>query len=353
MKGINMSKNIPSNNKKNLFELLQEIFNKNNHQKLGRSGNVSHKTRDDRAHSIKLGFEELLELGFKIENPYNLSEKHIVALAQYWEHKQLAASTIQTRLSAFRNFAIWIGKKGMIKDSVVYVKDKKSVTRSLAAQSDKSWTGNQIDVDKAIANINAFDPFVGIQLKMIRVFGLRRKEAIMLQPVICDAGHVLEIRKGAKGGRSRFVLIDTELKRVVVEEAKQFVLSGGSKVNGHLGNPDLTLVQNLEHYSYVLGKFGFSKKQLGVTGHGLRAEFAIVRLVENEIEPSVRGGTGQHEDKVKTKIVYFKLVEELGHSDYRKVAAYAGKIIRIRKKKKDDPENDDPDKEDPEPELVS
>ena len=43
----------------------------------------------------------------------------------------------------------------------------------------------------------------------------------------------LELKRGTKGGRARWVPIDTPEKRAALEEAKQFVRSE----TGHLGDP--------------------------------------------------------------------------------------------------------------------
>jgi integrase len=318
--------------------LLQRILDQYNHYykdngKARRT--VSHKTRDDRAMGLFLCFRTLREkLGYSIDNPANLKPKHVEALVRHWEARGLSAATIQTRLSFLRAFADWIGKPGMITASVNYVANPDSVKRTYAADRDKGWEANGIDMRSKILEIAISEPYVGMQLKVASTFGLRRKEAVMFDADQADHGTYLLVSQGTKGGLKRSVEIDTPEKRAVIEEAKAFAMSHGGSKSSRLGDPAKTLKQNLAKYSNVMSKHGITLRQAGTTAHGLRHQFACDRLAEQGVIAPVRGGQPDqmsHEDRT---VAYKKVSEELGHSRESVIAAYAGRFIRNRRASK-------------------
>lgn len=310
---------------------LQKLIDQHNHYKAGGKRIASNKTKDDRAKALFLCFRTLREkLGYSIDNPSNLKPKHVEALVRYWESDGLSASTIQTRMSFLRAFAEWIGKPGMIGASEKYVINPASAKRTYAADRDKGWDANGIDVDATIRAIAAEHPYVGMQLKVARAFGLRKKEAIMLAPILADQGSDLVVDRGVKGGRPRTVMIDSVEKRAVVDEAKAFVKAYGSGVRGKLGDPAKNLKQNMTKYSNTLFRLGITMKQLGTTGHGLRHQFACDRLEDQGVVAPVRGGKLDQIDADERHIAYSRVSEELGHSRESVIAAYAGRFIRMK-----------------------
>ena len=310
---------------------LQAIIDANNKKRL--DGKVSsNRTQEERAEVIFRGFETLRELGYKLHNPSNFKPKHMQVLGYYWEEKGLSPATIQNAISIFRVFAEWIGKPGMIGPSENYVRNPDSVKRTYAAQEDKSWTARDVDPLAIIQQIAQEDPYVGIQLKVIHAFGLRRKEGVMFHPFLADKGDYLIVTEGTKGNRARHVLVDTPYKRQVLEEAKTFVRINSRKgIGGHIGDPKKTLEQNLDRYSNVMTRFGITKKFFGTTGHGLRAQFACDRLEDRGVTAPVRGGVkGQAPTEIEER-AYLETSEELGHSRKSVIAAYAGAVIVVDK----------------------
>ena len=325
---------------------LDAILREHNHlRKDGRQG-ASYRTREERALVLFRCFHELRnDCGLMIDNPRNFRPRHVEALARLWESKRQSAATIQGKMSILRTFAGWIGKPGMIGASADYVSDKAVVTRTYAANKDKSWSAAGLDVEAAIRQIACVDCYVAMQLEVIAAFGLRRKEGVMFDPFLADRGPVLLVERGTKGARPRFTLIDTDEKRALIEKAKKFVLQNrGSK--GHIGNPNKTLKQNLDRYSNVLKSVGITKANLGITGHGLRAEFVCDRLEERGITAPVRSGSGVQESKLSEsdqELALKKTSEEVGHSRTSVIAAYGGRFVRVaRPKESDTAESRDP-----------
>jgi len=319
--------------------LLQKLLDENNHyyKVNGRSRRtVSHSTRDKRAMVLFHCFQTMRdELGYRIENPSNLKPKHVEALVKYWEQDGLSSSTIQTRMSFLRAFSDWIGKPGMITASVNYVANPKSAKRNYAADRDKGWEANGIDIRSKILEIAVSDPYVGMQLKVASIFGLRRKEAVMFAPGKADDGAYLLVDQGTKGGLKRSVKIDTPEKRAVIDEAKAFVWAHGGGESGRMSRPGRTLKQNLAKFSNTMSKHGITLRQAGTTAHGLRHQFACDRLAEQGVVAPVRGGQPDQVNREDRAVAYRKVSEELGHSRESVIAAYAGRFIR-RKRATDD-----------------
>ncbi len=227
---------------------------------------VSNRTQDWRESALFLMFKELKALGYKLESPYGFREKHLRHLVSNWEQNGLSAATIQNRISVARTFSTWIGKPGMIRTSEHYVQNKASVTRSSIADTDKSWSAQGVNVWSVIGLAEEVDRYVGMQMHLMRVFGLRREEAVMFKPHRADHGSYIKVRDGTKGGRERNISITNEEQRKVLDAAKEQV----KKVDGHVGHPDRTLKQALRRFNYVMERVGATRRGLGITSHGLR-----------------------------------------------------------------------------------
>ena len=229
---------------------------------------VSHETVDVRKDHLLLALRELRGLGYKLESVYNLKQKHVEALAKAWEEGGLSASTIANRISSLRALSLWIGKPGMIQKAADYVEDPGRVQRMQATTKDKSWSAAGIDIDAMIGLVEQYDPRVGLMVRLMKAFGLRKKEAVMFRPWKADLGLAIRVRDGTKGGRERVVPIETDEQRDVLALAKD----RAPRANDHIGFPDLDLEQALRRVNYVFEKFGLTKRGLGVTAHGLRHE---------------------------------------------------------------------------------
>ncbi len=286
---------------------------------------VSYKTREDRKEFYFAFFRELRSNGdarMKVR-PRNLGNRQIAFMVRRWVARGLEPGTIQLYLSYLRTFATWIGRPGMVLQADKYIADPRRIERSYAAAADKSWSAHGVIPDAKIAEVSAFDRYVGCQLLMALRFNMRVKEAVMCMPHAAEVDGRLEIKRGTKGGRQRFVPIDTPGKRAALEAARRLVADR----NANLGRPGRTLEQNLERFRYVMRKFGIIKANLGVTAHGLRHEYANDRYQQFAGVPSpVRGGPPIERDADRT--ARLRLAEELGHSREAISSAYIGARLR-------------------------
>lgn len=324
-----------------VLDVLLECFN-GLHTSLDKT--VSHKTRQERADFLRRFFRDLkVRAGFKtLPDPRNLGDKHVRAMVRIWQQDRLAPATIQTYLSFLRGLAMWLGKPGFIRKPSDYGLSTEEYQRHGYAQRDKSWSGQGVDIDALVEQVCAYDRYVGASLRLIQAFGLRRKESVMIRPHRCvlpfeatglspaerRAERYLRIKEGSKGGRLRFVALDTA-QRIAALDYAQAVAAGE---DAHLGDPRHDLKRNLRRFDYVMEKFGITSGERGITAHGLRHE-ALIRCFSDETDgaaPPVRGGgpLPAQLDRAARQAV----AEMAGHHRIRASGAYLGQSGVMRDK---------------------
>jgi len=321
------------------LQALELLLRLNNARHTAREKSVSHKTRQERAQFLRRAFDDLhVACGFKtLPDPRNLAQRHVRALADHWRSTHLAPATVQTYFSFLRGLAMWIGKPGLIREPGYYGLAAEHVQRHGYAEFDHSWSAQAVDIDTTLERIGRFDPHVGAMLRLIRAFGLRRKEAVMLQPHRCvvpfeatglspehrAADTYLWIRAGAKGGRERFIAVSTRERMEALAQARYVA---GSP-DAHMGNPAHDLRANLRRFHYVLSKFGVTAKGLGVTAHGLRHEMLIGHYEAlTGVRAPIRGGERpppEIERRARAAVAALA-----GHARIRVADAYLGRLAR-------------------------
>lgn len=326
-----------------VLEILISLFNT---QHTATQKTVSFKTRQERADFLRRFFRDLEhKTEFKtLPDPRNLGDCHIRAMVGVWQREGLAPATIQTYLSFLRGLALWIGKPGFIRKPAFYGLTREEDERHETAEEDKSWSAHGIDIDALIADICRYDPYVGASMRLIRALGLRRKEALMFRPHSCvvpfeATGLPLDKRKadqyaailaGGKGGRPRYIPLDTSVRIEAVSQAQSLVADR----NAHMGRPGDSLKQSLKHFMYVMGKFGITKSVLGVTARGLRHEALIERFEEiTGQSPPVRDGERLPGDI--DKAARSEVAAMAGHVRRRASSAYLGAVLQKRRETKE------------------
>lgn len=297
---------------------LQSIISKHNSTRV--NGKVaSHKTQADRAAYLFKFFYDLREMGYAA-SPSNIKQKHIQAACEYYESKNLSAATLQTYLMHLRVYCRWIGKHGIVGKTAERFSSPEIGKRIYAAQTDKSWSGNGIEVLEKLQEIKSTQPILYMQLLMEAAFGLRCKETICLRPHIHFDESNLHVVDGAKNGKQRTIPIETEFQKRAMLEAKEFV---GRTTNRliHTGN---TLKQEISLYYRLMGKFGLTKNGLGVTGHGLRHEFAHAFMESYGLKPPVKGGESGQMNAEAEEQIRLEVSNRLGHNRVGITAAYYG-----------------------------
>jgi len=304
---------------------LRKIIDANNRNHSARDKIVSTETKKNRHDILYQAFTELRGLGYKLDNPANFREKHFEALLEYWLSKELSSATLQKRTSVLRVFCGWIGRSNMIKPLETYVEDTSKVRRIQVAQVDKSWSTNGVSYEDKLKEIEAYDIRAGAQLRMIKAFGLRRREAVCFRPIVAmrlgEESQSITVEFGTKGGRPRSIPIDNDEKREALANACKI-----SKVtNGHIGWENLSLEQAIKRFANIMQKFGVTKKEAGVTAHGLRHEYINDQYEVITGQPSpVRGGKKEDVDPELDMEARTRLTLDAGHSRLSITPSYFG-----------------------------
>lgn len=326
---------------------LAAIIDQHNEMHAFRHKPISHNTRAARRQALFRMFELLRYLGYKAA-PDHLGDRHVKALVRYWcaepvegcvpaRHQPCSAAYIQQQLSILRVYAGWIGKAGMVREAEVYADNPFMVTRQYVAQHDHSWAAKGIDPAELIKQVVRIDPYVGMQLRLMLAFGMRRKEAVMFAPQVAEVPvfalpvdhpsalcflSFLSIKRGTKGGRLRYTAVRSDEQLQVLDEVKELARTR----HGHIGNPELSLKQALDRFSNVVRSTGMTRKELGVTAHGLRHQFAndLYFDLAHVLSP-VRGGDPAFDPEVR-RDAYRQVAEQLGHHRPAVSGAYLGSV---------------------------
>lgn len=306
---------------------LAAILSEHNHRHGSKNKVVSNITKYQRSKRLFHCFHILWELGYKIEDPRNLAQKHIRALMDYWIENRFSPGTIQKQLSHLRVLCEWMGKHNMVKKASAYVDDPALVKRTYAAKTDCTWPSRGVDIERLFARVAEEDAYVVDQLRAELLFGLRPKEAMMLKPHQCDLGSVLCVTDGTKGGRPRTVKIRHPEQREALDAWKE-----RCGANESLSDQKLSLEQAINRYYRVMDACGITKKELGIWSYGLRKQYAntLYREMTGVASP-VQGGTLiDYETDHAARLL---VAEDLGHSREQITNAYLGAPRRTRPKR--------------------
>ena len=317
-RGSSVQRHLPEG----FYSELMDLLRAHGRKAIRQNKIVSHETMDLRKELLILSMRELRGLGYKLASPHNLQQRHVRALTESWEKRGLSASTIANRISVLRALSLWIGKPGMIQKSADYVSDPETVRRSQATTEDKSWSAAGLDINAMIGLVEQYDARVGLQARLMKAFGLRKKEAVMFRPLKADLGLAIRVRDGTKGGRERVVPIETQEQRDILALAKSRV----KHVNEHIGHPDLNLEQSIRRVNYVFEKFGLTRRGLGVTAHGLRHEHLndVYESIAGVPSPVRSGSVTAEIDKHLHDIARARVSQEAGHARLNISNAYIG-----------------------------
>ena len=285
----------------NFFYKANKLLNQHNPS--------SFATKSERFKTIKLVDKQLLELGFKGLELKSLKPKHVDSLLQKWQADELSPGTIKNRMTHIRWLAEKINKKGLVPPSNT---DLGVAKRVYVTNENKGRTVSQEQLNSIP------DQHLKMSLKLQVAFGLRREEAMKIQPEKADHGdHLVLDASWCKGGRDRVIPILTEAQRELLKEAKQLAC-GKSLIP-----VQRTYVQQMKRYENTCIKIGLDK------AHGLRHSYAHQRyLTLTGFDCPVISGVRVHElapnQKVADKLAREVITRELGHSRLQVTAVYLG-----------------------------
>lgn len=288
------------------------------------------RTAAARGESILGSMRQLYALGYKLDDPRNIGDRHIKALCTEWHKQGLKAKTIQVYLSNLRIFGGWVGKKGMVKSAVHYLPDvpKEELRVTTTAKVSKSWAEAGINVAEKIELATQLDWRFGLMVMAQLSYGLRRMEVLQMKPWKCDRGDKFAVYK-TKGGRPRDIYIDTDAQREVLDFIKSKLkknefLGWQERENGRAA----TLAYSERRYNHLMARLGITREHANVTGHGLRAQYAENAALVKSLIPPTLGGTAGQMPRDESEVVRLGLSESLGHSRISITNPYIGSFGR-------------------------
>lgn len=293
---------------------LQRILDQNiAYRAVRKKGVCSVHTQYDRGLIIRMAFAQLWHMGVRLPSPRNLGNRHIFMLMERWDQEGVTVKVLHTRISYLRTFARWIGKDGMVKDVRDYLPER-DLTRRAAAKVNRAWEANGVIPQEVISRARALDERLALMLSMQDAFALRMKESIEMRPAYClaESGKVLEIYEGTKGGRLRRVDIDSAYKREVFDCALRLAATGR---DGRIRWPNRTWKQARRYYYYLLAeKLGVNIKEMGVSSHGLRHQYAQDKYQDVSGQPPPISGVDPSQvDPEKHREASIQVARDLGH----------------------------------------
>lgn len=249
----------------------------------------------------------------------DIKPRHMPRMLELWEQVGVGA---RARINYFTNVR-WFWRVCGIEIPGIghYAKFDGEYTLNRNATTPKSWSANGVNFDEIYQKMLALDPIAANLLAAQEKFGLRLKESLRLRPNEADGRDRLNITEGTKTGRARqlkFEDFDDAGFREVLDDLK-----GKVDPDMHLAWSHRTLKQAKQHMYTLARKIGLTKKELGVTFHGLRHDFAIRHFesLTNTIAP-VRGGA-----PINYKLLSDarqKITEAMGHNRMKITGAYYG-----------------------------
>lgn len=274
-----------------------------------------------RARMITL-IDTLAKLNMSVHNLDEITARQMKHVFEEFEAQGLSAGWIANMNTTFRRFGIWIGKDNLCPAVSNLLTDPETYKRKQSATKPRDWETLKVEFDDICEKVARKNAVTAIQMKLAMLFGARVQEFLMFRPetVIRDGKEQIYLTEGTKGGRPRFVPVETQEQKQLLQKAREIA----NPTTGVLQSvPGYTLRQAINNYYNTLRAVGVSIKDLGVTTHGLRHGYAcrVYNTITGEKAP-VLGGMKVEEqlDKAARK----EVAERLGHSRLDITSNYLG-----------------------------
>ena len=174
----------------------------------------SHAVQEARRDTVQAFVKALDENGFSRavrQSGFKIKEAHVRRAVGVWRASGTACSTIEKRLGHLRFMARAQGRPGVMRENKAYLPGYK---RERQARETKAIDPARVDPDKCRST------YAAASVSLQKEFGVRRKEAILVQPWRSErkdgqpATHLVLHGDCTKGGRPRSIPIRTEAQRV-------------------------------------------------------------------------------------------------------------------------------------------
>jgi len=272
-----------------------------------RNRDGSYATQHNRERLLSLIADQLHALGYRGMGAHSLKPKHVEALVRHWQRGAISVGTQKNRMAALRWWAQKVDRQNVIARSNEHY-----------GIPDRAFVGggsNAKQVDGADLE-RVRDAHVRMSLELQQAFGLRREEAIKINPSLADRGDRLMLKESwTKGGKAREVPVRTPAQREVLDRAHR--LAG----RGSLIPPDKSYRQQLRIYERHTANAGLSRL------HGLRHAYAQSRYEELTGWKSPAAGGPKvdalsPDQRALDRQARVTISQELGHERAQIVATY-------------------------------
>lgn len=276
----------------------------------------SRTTQKDRLAMSKTIARDLDESGFhkfcrQKSCVWRLKDKHVRGLVEHCRGNALSPGTINNRLAFLRHVFEWTGKAGLMHKSNAAYHDGKRIRYATVSKAAYVQPGGMKKMGNQFAKAS-----MGLQI----TFGLRRKEALMIQPAKADKGTYIALEgPWCKGNRRRIIPVETPEQREALDFAKS-VARGGSLIPA-----------SMTYKAYRDGQWRRACQAVGVTAtHGFRHAWAQDLYESLTGMPCpVRGGPRHHEmtpEHIRKDLWARSVIsKELGHGRIKVTNWYLGK----------------------------
>lgn len=294
-----------------------------------RSPRIGNYTKRARLRMLVLFIHELRKLGFHPLYLDNLTAAHVRVVLAEWIRRGCVVRTLQTRLAAIRMLFAWVGRSDALPSNAELLPPGHRRGTCVATR-DQTWSGAGLDLALVLTWIPANLQWIRLALELMMAFGLRPREAAFLHPHEAIYENKLLIGWGPKGGRQRFVPIDTPAQRELLSRCQAHATPGESI----LGPRDqVTWRQGYKQFYYIMEKkLKITRKDAGATAYSLRRERFTTHYKERTGQnPPVLGGGPV--PAALDRAVRQEIATLAGHNRASVSSAYLGGVLRRKKAK--------------------
>lgn len=294
----------------------------------GRKRRASIDTHENYRERLNTLINTLRDINMPIRNLDEVTPKQARHFFQHLEKEGRSASWMANLNTTVRRFGIWIGKPDLCPPLPELLSDPAAARRSLAARVPLTWETSPEEFERILDRVTRICPMTALHLRLASLFGQRVQEMLMFRPAKAIQGEFLHLEDGTKGGRARFVPIETDEQRYWLAVA--LGMAERDPKGRLIAEDGFSLRQAITHFYGVLRACGIDRKHQGVTAHGLRHSYAchVYRELTGEKAP-IQGGTPI--DAELDQRARLDISRRLGHGRISVTNAYLGSHNALKK----------------------
>lgn len=294
----------------------------------GRRRRASMETHENYRERMNTVVHTLRELNMPIRNLDEISPKQVRHVFNHMEKIGRSPGWMANVNTVLRRFLTWIGKPDACPPIGELVEKVWSGKRRIAAQTSKCWDITEEKFEQILDQVGNVCPMTALHLRLASLFGHRVQEFLMMRPTEAIQGDHLHLKEGTKGGRERFIPIETDEQWRWIEVAQ--VMAERDPKGRLMAKDGITLRQAINHFYGVMRTCGINKKDIGVSTHGLRHSYAcrVYQDLTGEKAPIMGGGEVDKELDSRARL---EIARRLGHGRVDVTTSYLGSHASLQK----------------------